>query len=369
MNAHVGAGTGAPFEMTRGAPRNARIAFSWFGLPQYAARLMRAAIDRLGEPCAVIGTSPFVPVEGMEGALGQPITWIDPARPVTWSELGLEAPRLFIQSGWRYPAISALGKDAKAQGARVIGLTDINWRGDFRQTVLGPVGFRLLHRARFDAMVVAGAQGRRVMRLFGVPDDRIREGFYGADPSLFTPGPPLPQRSRTFLFVGRFVPQKNVVGLAEAFVRFDRRRPGWTLRLCGSGVQRELIPQHPAIVVEDFVQPQDLPARFHDARFFVLPSVHEPWGLVVHEATLSGCALLLSDAVGSGDDLATQANALRFRAGDIDALTAALEAAAGRSDAWLEEAQSESLRLSGRFGPARFAGEIALLAAQLLKDA
>ncbi|MBX9761227.1 MAG: glycosyltransferase family 4 protein [Beijerinckiaceae bacterium] len=330
---------------------------------------MRAAIERLGEPCAVIGTQPYVPVEGMESALGQPITWVDPARPVTWAQLGLDAPKLFIQSGWRYPAISALGRDARAHGARVVGLTDINWRGDFRQTVLGPLGFRLLHRARFDAMVVAGAQGRRVMRLFGMPDERIREGVYGADPALFTPGPPLAQRDRTFLFVGRFEPQKNVLGLVEAFQRFARTRPGWTLRLCGSGSQRGLIPNHPAIIVEDFVQPQDLPGRYHQARFFVLPSVHEPWGLVVHEAALSGCALLLSDAVGSGDDLATPANALRFRAGDVDALAAALEAAAAADERWLDGAHAQSLRLSSRFGPSRFADEIALLASRLLKDA
>ena len=46
-----------------------QIVFSWHGLPQYAARLIRAAIDRLGRPCLVIGSRPTVPVEGMERIL------------------------------------------------------------------------------------------------------------------------------------------------------------------------------------------------------------------------------------------------------------------------------------------------------------
>ena len=46
-----------------------RIAFSWNGLPQYAARLIGKAAQRLGEDCAVIGSRPDVPVEGMEKVL------------------------------------------------------------------------------------------------------------------------------------------------------------------------------------------------------------------------------------------------------------------------------------------------------------
>jgi hypothetical protein len=48
-----------------------RLAISWNGLPQYAARLIRAAIERWGAPVDVIGSRPTVPVAGMEEALGQ----------------------------------------------------------------------------------------------------------------------------------------------------------------------------------------------------------------------------------------------------------------------------------------------------------
>lgn len=253
----------------------------------------------------------------------------------------------------------------KQRGGRVIGLSDANWRGDLRQLLLGPVAFRVMHRRHFDFVLTAGRSGARLMRYFGMPADRVREGMYGADSSIFHGGPPLAERPKTFLFVGQFIPRKDVLGLARAFQRFSRERPGWTLRICGSGAQRNEIPADPAIVVEDFVQPEVLAQRFHAARFFVLPSLVEAWGLVVHEATLCGCALALSDAIGSADDLAAPENAVQFKAGSEDALLAALHAAADFDAARLNAAEARSRALAKQFGPARFATEIASIVAEL----
>lgn len=337
------------------------IAFSWDGLPQYGARFIRAAVDRLGQKCVVVGSRPLVPVRGMEQVLGQPIHWVERDRPVRWQDIGLAAPDIFFQAGWSYPHFTTLGCETKASGGYVIGQSDANWRGDFRQLVLGPLAFRALHRRRFDAMIVPGRQGERLMTYFGMPVSRVRQGSYGADPSLFNGGGSLEKRSKSFLYVGQFIARKNVLGLACAFKRFSELRPGWTLRLIGCGEQRDLIPADPRIIVEDFVQPEELVARYREARFFVLPSLREAWGLVVHEAALCGCGLILSDAIGSADDLSTSRNSVRFRAGDDDSLVRALVDAADRDATWLAAAEAESRTLSSFFGPQRFAAEVANL--------
>lgn len=341
------------------------IAFSWNGLPQYAARQIRSAIDRLGQDCIVVGSKPSVPVDGMEKVLGCRVDWVDANKPTTWQAMGHPVPNVYVQSGWSYPAFSALGAQVKAKGGRVIGLSDANWRGDFRQLVLGPVAFRARHRAQFDAMMVPGRQGVRLMKWFGVAPSRIKTGMYDADPALFRPGPPLSTRPKTFLFVGQFIARKDVLGLANAFIQFSADHPEWTLRLCGSGPQRALIPTHPRIVVENFVQPEQLCQRFHEARFLVLPSLVEAWGLVVHEAASSGCGLILSDAIGSGDDLAEAGNAVRFKAGNGGDLMRALTRAAAFSDRQLTVAEAISLRLAAQFSPDRFAGEVGGLIAEL----
>ena len=345
-----------------------RVAFSWNGLPQYAARLLKAALDAIPEPCAVVGSRPTVPVEGMERVLRQKVHWIDAGQPARWQDLGLRIPEIYFQSGWSYPAFSALGAEVKANGGKIVGMSDANWRGDFRQRVLGPVAFRVRHRRHFDAMLVPGRQGQRLMRWFGMPAANVHAGMYGADPTLFRRADPLADRPKTFLFVGQFIARKDVLGLANGFLNFARYDKDWTLHLIGSGGQRDLIPSHPRILVEDFVQPEQLTDRFASARFFVLPSLVEAWGLVVHEAALSGCGLLLSGAIGSADDLCTPVNGLRFAAGSQTGLERALAEAAQFDRDRLCAAEAESRRLAAQFGPERFAAEVASLIGQFSGD-
>ena len=147
-------------------------------------------------------------------------------------------------------------------------------------------------------------------------------------------------------------------------MRFAARHPEWRLHLVGGGPQRDFIPSDPRILVEDFVQPERLAERYQGARFFVLPSLMEPWGVVVHEAALCGCGLVLSDKIGSADDLCSPLNGVRFRAGDIGSLENALEEAVGFSRPALRAAEAESRRLASQFGPDRFARE----AVRLVRD-
>jgi glycosyltransferase involved in cell wall biosynthesis len=299
-----------------------------------------------------------VPVTGMEEALGQPIKWVDPQRTTSWRDLELEVPRVFFQSGWASPAFSALGSEVRRHGGAVIAMSDANWRRDFRQLVLGACAFRLKYRSHFSAMLVPGVEGQRLMRWFGLPPGRVRCGMYGADPGIFGEGAPLHERPKTFLFIGQFVARKDVLGLAHAFLAFAKNHSDWRLHLIGGGQQRKLIPSHPQIEVEDFVQPADVANRFRTARFFVLPSLMEAWGLVVHEAALSGCGLLLSDRIGSAADLCSETNGVRFRAGNTRGLENALTEAAAFTPSRLMAAEAESRRLAAAFGPKRFAREV-----------
>ncbi|TIY09455.1 MAG: hypothetical protein E5V18_01020 [Mesorhizobium sp.] len=82
---------------------------------------------------------------------------------------------------------------------------------------------------------------------------------------------------------------------------------------------------------------------------------------MVHEASLCGCGLVLSNAVGSADDLASGRNAMRFRAGYKREILAALHSAADSSPDWLVGAGFESRALAQNFGPERFAVEVSSL--------
>jgi glycosyltransferase involved in cell wall biosynthesis len=324
----------------------------------YAARQLRAAIDKLGVECSVIGSKPAVPFTRMEDVLGMSVHWVDASKPTTWSILGLPIPDVYFQSGWNCPAFSSLGRQVKATRGVVVGMSDSNWRCNFRQIVLGPAWFRIAQSKHFDAVLVPGEQGKRLMEWYGVKPASIYQGMYGADPNLFQPGPQLTERKNEILFVGQYIIRKDVLGIARAFARIADRFPDWRLRLCGAGELHEMIPRHPQIIMEGFVQPDQLASRFQNARYLALPSLEESWGVVVHEAALCGCALILSDKVGSKDDLACPENSIIFKAGDEHAIRQALVTAIQADDRWLDKAYTTSIKLGARLGPERFTSEV-----------
>ena len=340
------------------------IAFSWQGLPQYAARQLRPAIAQLGQPCAVIGTRPAVPIQGMEEALGQPIHWVEGAQVVRWADLGLAVPKVFFQAGWSCPAFNTLGDEVRAAGGKVCLLMDNDWRGDLRQW-FGGLWFRFARKRKFAAVLVPGASGRRLARWYGFPEAAIFEGLYGADPAVFFDGPPLAARPKRILFVGQYIERKDCLGLAAAFVSVADQLPEWELHLYGSGPLQDKIPGHPRIRVHGFVQPTELGGLYRSARIFALPSFSEAWGLVVHEAALSGCQLLLSAAIGSRHDFADQKNAMEFPVGDRAALARGLLQLASAGDDALVRAQAESRVLAATHGPAVFADRVATIVRKL----
>ena len=333
------------------------IAFSWNGLPQYAARLLRAAILELGQPCVVIGSRPTVPIEGIEEALGQSVIWVDANQPVSWGELGLEVPDIYFQSGWSYPAFSALGKEVKKCGGKTCLLMDNNWRGNLRQ-FFGAIWFRIFKKNLFNAALVPGKSARRLARWYGVSNEKIWEGMYGADPQLFHNGPPLEQRPKRIIFVGQYIHRKQCIELARAFMGIAHKIPEWELVMYGSGIQQSLLPIHPRIQINSFTQPEQLAALYRNARIFALPSLSEAWGLVVHEAALSGCQLLLSDAIGSRHDFASRENAQIFKAGNLHDLQSALMKLTSLNSSELKIAQQTSTTLAQSHGPLIFSQNI-----------
>lgn len=108
-----------------------------------------------------------------------------------------------------------------------------------------------------------------------------------------------------------------------------------------------------------FRNQSELPGFFALADIFVLPSRHEPWGLIVNEAMASGCPVIVSSEVGAAADLVSEGQqGFIFPAGDSAALTKLLarcfdgstclacmgERAARRMQQWSFEADVRGLR-------------------------
>jgi glycosyltransferase involved in cell wall biosynthesis len=264
---------------------------------------------------------------------------------------------VFFQGGYATPAFRNLGRLCRLSGGRVVGLSDADWRGSLRQRTVDPLRHHLFLRRGFDGLFVPGRAGAAYARNMGYDASHTLTGVLGADPDVFGGGDRLSARPKTLLFVGRLERIKNVAALATAFTTFVARNPGWRLDIVGEGSLAGAIPRHPNVSVSGFLQPRMLAGKYREARCLVLPSLREPWGLVVHEAALSGCALALSQAVGARHDLASPGNAVVFDP-DREAIESALNALSGWNDAQWGRAESISRERAEQFGPRAFADAV-----------
>lgn len=327
------------------------VAVAWEGLPVYGARLIAAGRSvLLKHNLIVLATRPAVPFENIESSLGQSAIWIERSSSNSWRELGLKVPEILVQTGWAYPHFNALASEVIDAGGRVTSMVDNRWKGNLRQLV-GAFYFRLRLRRRFSTIWVPGASGVKLARFFGVSSDHIVTGLYGADPILFPPGPSLEKRPKRIIYVGQYVARKGVDTLAGGWFETYRRHPDWELVCYGSGPEAHRLRGTPGCRIAPFEQPTQISVAMRNARFLVLPSRDDHWGVVVHEAALSGCGLLVSSAVGAAEDLVSPDNGRVFPSGKIEKLRESLEWAIERNEAELRSIYATSIRMSARFGP------------------
>jgi glycosyltransferase involved in cell wall biosynthesis len=325
------------------------VAIAWHGLPYYGARLMRPVVSKLGERIAIIATQGPQSLQEIEDALGSSIC-IAPEDPhLRWSKLGIQVPDLFFHSGWAYPNFRSLAREVKRRSGTVVCMVDNTCKHNLRQAI-GKYIFRWRYRHQIDFVMVPGASGTELMKLFGMPDRSVYKGLYGADPEVFQLGPPWSERAYHFLFAGRFISRKGLQGLAEA-VR-SLRSQGMVFRIAavGDGPMRADLDVA-GIEVYPFTDAAAVARMMQDACFLVLPSIEDHWGLVVHEAALSGCGLILSTAVGAHRDLLNARNGFICEPGrPAPAMLQALRA----DSQWLAACSLESRNLASAYGPQRW---------------
>ena len=337
------------------------ICINWTGFPQYGARCVRALVEAMPEErCVVVAMRPDVPIRGMEELAGCPVKWVMPDERRGIADVCGEMPRLMTVSGWFSPLYNRWRDEVRAAGGRVIcgsdNNLDIHGINSFFMEVLKAIRFRLLYRDKYDLFLVPGKSGCRLMKFYGVPNDRIVEGSYGADKALFFNGLPLSERPKRMIYVGQLCERKNVLRLCEAFVAANGNKE-WMLDLYGCGPLESALKEYAdkksggRIAVHPFVQPEELAGKYREARLFCLPSMREHWGLVVHEAALSGCVLLTAKGVGGKDE----GNGLLFNPYNVRDMARAFQQAMSLSDDCLNIAQNTSCELAKSFGPARFA--------------
>jgi glycosyltransferase involved in cell wall biosynthesis len=190
-----------------------------------------------------------------------------------------------------------------------------------------------------------GEQNRRYFLQYGMAEERLFPARHCVDNDFFQREAERlrPERrsirarfgirddAPVLLFSGKLIPKKDPLLLIEAFERVRSEHECWLL-LVGDGELREQAAdvvarrRIPDVRFAGFLNQTEIPAAYAAADVFVLPSsLNETWGLVVNEAMNFSLPLVVSDKVGSAEDLVREGwNGVVFPSGDAAALAATL---------------------------------------------
>lgn len=237
-------------------------------------------------------------------------------------------PDIIHCGGWIFPPYLKICKYFKNK-IPTIGGFDNWWSGTAKQQVarlISPFYFKRM----FSHCFVPGEQQKIYAMKLGYPENRIKMGAYCCDYELFSrEGEKYLEEKKThypkrFLFIGRYVPEKGIEQLWNAFLAARKNtNKDWELWCLGVGSIKPIEAE--GIKHFGFIQPNEMGKFIKETSVFVLPSVFEPWGVVIHEMAAAGFPMITTNAVGAaGAFVRENYNGFVLDAGDEKSLENAL---------------------------------------------
>ena len=154
---------------------------------------------------------------------------------------------------------------------------------------------------RISKAYVSGTPHAQLMKALGFKGSIVITKGVGV--FHYHPQPPFLPRNevRKFLYVGRLVSVKNLDFLIDKFNHY----PDLELTIIGFGELEDELKSKAKDNIHFLgaVDNEKLSIYYQDTDVFILPSLSEPWGLVVEEALNNGTPVMVSEQVGCAEDL------------------------------------------------------------------
>lgn len=253
---------------------------------------------------------------------------------------------LIVHTGYLHFSYWILLVAAKSAGVPLIFATDASnlgsprggwWKRSLKSSLL-PRLYDLN-----EVVVVASSAGRDFIRSLAIPGERIvlvpnvvenawwQRQAARVDRCEVRAKWSIPSSSPVILYCAKLQPWKRPLDLLRAFAQVQAQSS--YLVFAGEGpLKYEIEKEAKRLQIWDrvrmlgFINQTHLPEVYTCADVLVLPSEHEPFGFVLNEAMLCGCAVVASDHVGAARDLiASNYNGFVYPCGDTAALASVLD--------------------------------------------
>lgn len=283
-----------------------------------------------------------------------------------WDRVVDSRPDVAVMGGWFIPPFRRVGRRLRNRIPVVMAMDNL-WKGTVRQRIMTNCLAPWVH-SFCNHIWIPGLYQYEYARRLRFPRDAILTGVYSANNALYshsraTPGQTSP---KTITFIGNMWQDKGVNELVEAFSGLAPRHPEWRLQLIGGGPLVDRYRNtHERIDVTGFCQQPELPGLLGKATVFCLPSYHDQWGVVIHEACCAGLPVIATDVCGAVSAFVQHGyNGFRCKPRDVGSLTRALDAMMKLPDATLAEFGRRSHELSQQITRELWASRLAWLLEQ-----
>jgi glycosyltransferase involved in cell wall biosynthesis len=286
---------------------------------------------------------------------------------------------VFVGIGYNELDIIALSLALRLVGVRVFMMSESKF-DDVPRRLGRELGKALLLRA-YRGAIVGGARHLSYMRLLGFLQRPVLTGYdtvelariRAASGGSAAPDG-VPFADRQFVFVGRFVPKKNLSFLLNAYRRYVTLAGAGAreLVLVGGGEQEQPLRSQidtlgltDRVEITGFLDSTHVARRLAGGLALLLPSREEQWGLVVNEALAFNLPVIASEAVGARDALVRNlVNGFVLQPDSIEGWAAAMIALT--DEVRWRRMVAESARLAPAGDTERFAEAVEALLGQSL---
>ena len=180
------------------------------------------------------------------------------------------------------------------------GLTLFKFKDPFT-AFLSVLNEYLLKVFNFEKIITVSENSKKNMVEFGIPKEKIVVVPNGIDFSKYQI-PKILKEKNSIVIVGRLAKQKGHIYLIKAMHKVIQQVPDAKLYIIGDGYLRNELESYVKnseleknIIFMGKVSEEEKIERLHKSELFVLPSLHEGFGIVLLEAMACGLPIIASD--------------------------------------------------------------------------
>lgn len=219
-----------------------------------------------------------------------------------WTLLNKINPQVVIIGGWASPGYWVARNWALHNRRQMILWMESNTLSSRTQANIAINAIKRHFVSRFDGYYVFGKFGVEYLAAFGAPKPKIVSAFNLPDIDCFKSSEKIEdiENGPKLLYAGQLIARKGVMLIPEGLSRLTHLP--WHIFVAGSGdlrgdldvsFRKEGIIERVTFLGE--LTPKELALLYRRCDILLFPSINEVWGMVVHEALLSGMFVVGTD--------------------------------------------------------------------------